>query len=67
MACFWDKHETAYVKEPFVNQGDVVAGFDRLRAAGLRVSIPESFTVGSLQTPGVQSALPHGGMVGPRL
>ncbi|CAN5328854.1 hypothetical protein BH18ACT14_BH18ACT14_11220 [soil metagenome] len=50
-----------------MNQGDVVAGFDRPRAAGLRVSIPESFTVGSLQSPGVQSALPHGGMVGPRL
>lgn len=59
--CFWDEKATLYVKEPFVNETSIDRGFDLLREAGLRVSIPESFTVGSLLSPGPQSASPHGG------
>jgi beta-lactam-binding protein with PASTA domain len=59
--CFWEKKETAYVTEPFVNGTDIVHGFDLLRDAGLRVSIAEPFTVGSLLSPGPESTSPHGG------
>lgn len=56
------KEPTAkYVKQPFVAGRDVPGEFDLLREAGLRVSISKSFTVGSLETPGVRKAFPQSG------
>jgi hypothetical protein len=59
--CLWEKRATAYVEVPLADRTDIQGRFDHLRDAGLRVSIPESFTVASLHLPNVQSEVPHAG------